>query len=55
MHLYALNANYFILDVFNCSPEERPAGMSASGLISIVRFRPVVAMKNPFLAVEMTG
>lgn len=55
MHLYVLNANYFILDVSNCSPEERPAGTSASGLISIVRFRPVVAMKNPFLAVGMTG
>jgi len=38
-----------------CRPEDRPAGMSASGLVSIVRFQPLVAMKNPFLAVEMTG
>lgn len=60
VHLHVLNINYFILGVFNsffffCSPEDRPAGMSASELISSACFRLVVAMKNPFLAVEMTG
>ncbi|OXB61740.1 hypothetical protein ASZ78_016926 [Callipepla squamata] len=39
----------------NKIPEDRPAGMSASGLASIVRSQPVVAMKDPFLAVGMTG
>jgi len=44
-----------LIHTFFCSPEDRPAGMSASELISSACFRPVVAMKNPFLVVEMTG